>query len=263
MLPKSNSVSCVWSQVFFKCVSEIEVVGCVFPQIKPRIRYLCVSHIQPVNVVCLIFSQPVLSLVQRWSHPVFVCFRWPYWLAWRCQRISNSRSSFFPPSVPWIQTYDVMCSLSLLPSGPFPIMSDGIYPSPILLKVPSVLDTLQRESLSDNLGQRNKSELILAYKYNDGGLWTSVQMWLELLWIAILFSYARFLPCDLQDSNNTYVIIPAFSIPGISTRRKTQPEIYPWGLKPNSLRPVKTSTLCSKVILCSKSWKVMKITPPF
>lgn len=67
-----------------------------------------------------ISSQTVLCLFKWWSHFVFALFvpsRWPYWRAWSCQRIPNSRISFLPPSLPWIQTNDVRCSLRFPPSS--------------------------------------------------------------------------------------------------------------------------------------------------
>lgn len=67
--------------------------------------------------------------------------------------------------------------------------------SPILLKVPFVLDTLQCETLLHNLGRRNTIwVIIIGYKYNDWSLRTSLQRWLELLWIAVLFHIQVFFP---------------------------------------------------------------------
>lgn len=182
-----------------------------------------------------------------------MCSRWPYWRAWRCQRIPNSRRSVLPPSVPWIQTNDVICSLSPLPHGPFPVTSDGIYHSPILLKVPFVLDTLQCETLLHNLGRRNKSELLLAIN-------TTIEAWRHYredwsycgLPCFFFFFISRFLSCELQ--NNTYNYYSSLYISVILPRRKIQPEILssrPETKRIDPLTPtesmVKIPTLCSKI----------------
>lgn len=131
----------------------------------------------------LISSQSVLSLGRDDLIVVFSLFvrcRWPYWLAWRCQRISNSRSSFLRLSVPWIQTNNVICSLTSLPHGSFlKSCQMGFSPLPPFSRCP----------LIHNLQWRNKSKLCIGYKYIDWSLWTTV-----LLWIAILFSYPSLCP---------------------------------------------------------------------
>lgn len=139
------------------------------------------------------------------------------------------------PSSRWVRP-GCKCAMSYaasvsLPRRPFPVMSDKSHltgASLTTLSVPFVLDTLQCETPTDNLERQNKSELFIGYKCNDRKLWTSLQMWLELLWTAILFSYPKVLPSDLQDTNNTHAVIPA-----IPTRRKIQPEISPRGPRPN------------------------------
>ncbi len=152
MLHKSNPY-CVWCQVFVKCVfSKLNHMSntCESPP-RPRARLLCSLSVSLSGdlIECSLSSSLSGDLTDGPGGAK--------------ERQTVGDPSSLPPSAPWIQTNDVICSsLPCVCVEPFPVTSHGIHPSPILLKVPFVSDTLQWEILLHNLGRRNKSELLLA-----------------------------------------------------------------------------------------------------
>lgn len=124
--------------------------------------------------------------------------------------------------MPWLQTNDVICSS--FPCGPFPVPSDGIQPSPILLKVPFVLDTLQCETLPHNMGRRNKSELLLLAinKLIEACGRHHREDW-SYCGLPYFFSYPSFCPVNSRILTTLMLLLT----------RKTQPENSPRGLRPS------------------------------
>lgn len=123
-----------------------------------------------------------LALTQRWSHrlfALFVRFRWPYWRAWRCQRIPNSRRSFLPPPERALDTNQRCHTQACVRSQHGPSRQMGLTRLPSFSRCPLCLVHFNVKGI--NLSYHwaaNKLDWACGHQYREE---------LELLWIAVLF----------------------------------------------------------------------------